>query len=181
MLQKWCRAPAVLTISADWLHYLYWSVYEMLGVKGNDNHLWMLCKRLFARKLERDNPTPKTGEPCEAEVTAQGDSFHLITGKYAYGNYVCIPDWDIGTVLSSLTYTFWNTELLRNLADWRKQKSVRWLLHSMLSRTMWTDVIQDQGVSEEKISYLLPSSFRQKTEQFADSSRKLFRDKIRKH
>ena len=62
----------------------------------------------------------KTGDPCEAEVAAQGNRFHLITGKHAYGNYVCIPDWNIGTELSSLTDTFWNTERLQNYSGLKK-------------------------------------------------------------
>ena len=42
------------------------------------------------------------GNPCEAELCARGSRFHLIVGKHSYGNYLCIPDWDIGTELSSL-------------------------------------------------------------------------------
>ena len=44
----------------------------------------------------------KRGNPCEAELCARGSRFHLIVGKHSYGNYLCIPDWDIGTELSSL-------------------------------------------------------------------------------
>lgn len=56
----------------------------------------------------------KTGNPCEAEVSAGGNRFHLIAGKHAYGNYLCIPNWNVGTELASLTDRFWNDERLRN-------------------------------------------------------------------
>ena len=52
------------------------------------------------------------GNPCEAELSARGSRFHLIVGKHSYGNYLCIPNWDVGTELSSLTDLFWNEERL---------------------------------------------------------------------
>lgn len=51
-------------------------------------------------------------EPIEVEVTARGSYFHLVVGHHAYGNYICIPNWDIGTELSSLSDSFWNQERL---------------------------------------------------------------------
>jgi hypothetical protein len=48
------------------------------------------------------------------EISARGSRFHLIIGKHAYGNYLCIPNWNVGTELSSLTDIFWNEERLRN-------------------------------------------------------------------
>ena len=36
------------------------------------------------------------GNPCEAELCARGSRFHLIVGKHSYGNYLCIPNWDVG-------------------------------------------------------------------------------------
>ncbi len=50
--------------------------------------------------------------PIEVEVTARGSYFHLVVGHHAYGNYICIPNWDIGTELSSLSDSFWNQERL---------------------------------------------------------------------
>ena len=44
----------------------------------------------------------------EFEVTARGSTFHLLAGKYAYGKYLCIPNWGIGTEISSLSDCFWN-------------------------------------------------------------------------
>ena len=41
------------------------------------------------------------GNPCEAELCARGSRFHLIVGKHSYGNYLCIPNWDVGTELGT--------------------------------------------------------------------------------
>ena len=76
---------------------------------------------LFKAKLSAGSKTDWEGciipiqtrnTPYEFEVTARGSSFHLIIGKHAYGNYVCIPDWDVGTELSNLSDLFWNRERL---------------------------------------------------------------------
>ena len=49
------------------------------------------------------------GSPYEAEVTARGCSFHILFGAHAYGNYLCIPNWNVGSELASLTDLFWKT------------------------------------------------------------------------
>ena len=54
----------------------------------------------------------KRGNPCEAELCARGSRFHLIVGRHSYGNYLCIPNWGIGTEISSLSDCFWNRERL---------------------------------------------------------------------
>lgn len=63
----------------------------------------------------------KAGDPCEAEVEARGSYFHLIVGKHSYGNFVCIPNWNVGTELSGLDDIFWNTQRLR---DYTSMKNV---------------------------------------------------------
>lgn len=50
--------------------------------------------------------------PYELEVTARYSSFHILCGKHRYGNYVCIPNWNIGTELSEFSDSFWNYERL---------------------------------------------------------------------
>ena len=35
-------------------------------------------------------------ENCEMEVNARGSYFHVIFGSHSYGNYVCIPNWNVG-------------------------------------------------------------------------------------
>lgn len=75
----------------------------------------------FQARLSAASKTPWTGEilpirldwePYEAEVSARGSYFHLIVGRHAHGNYICIPNWDIGTELASLSDSFWNLERL---------------------------------------------------------------------
>lgn len=48
----------------------------------------------------------------EADITSRGSFFHLLAGKHQYGNFICIPNWGIGTELSSLSDRFWNLERL---------------------------------------------------------------------
>ena len=47
-------------------------------------------------------------EPYEVEVTARGSYFHLLVGHHAYGKYICIPNWDVGTELASLSDAVWD-------------------------------------------------------------------------
>lgn len=58
--------------------------------------------------------TLRESEPFECEVIARGSSFHLLVGKHAYGNYLCIPNWGIGTELSFLSDRFWNADRLKS-------------------------------------------------------------------
>ncbi len=53
----------------------------------------------------------------EAVINARGSSFHVITGSYEYGNYLCIPNIDFGCELSYLSDTFWNTESISRHLD----------------------------------------------------------------
>ena len=62
----------------------------------------------------------KEGNPCEVKVCARGSRFHLIVGKHSYGNYICIPNWDVGTELSALNDVFWNEERLRHYGHIKK-------------------------------------------------------------
>ena len=62
----------------------------------------------------------KTGELCEAELEARGSYFHLIVGRHTYGNFVCIPNWNVGTEVSGLDDVFWNTERLQNNTSLKK-------------------------------------------------------------
>lgn len=56
----------------------------------------------------------RLNNPVEVEVSARGSCFHVIVGRHAYGNYLCVPNWDIGIELSSLSDRFWNKERLVN-------------------------------------------------------------------
>ena len=50
----------------------------------------------------------------EAEIVANGWTFHVIVGRHKYGNFICIPNWNIGSELAKLSDYFWNYERLRN-------------------------------------------------------------------
>lgn len=62
----------------------------------------------------------RIGEICEAEVEARGSYFHLLVGRHSYGNFVCIPNWDVGTEISGLDDIFWNMERLQNNTPLKK-------------------------------------------------------------
>ena len=77
--------------------------------------------RLIFQHFEKADPGNTCYGSCqfmvtehEFEVNARGSSFHLLVGKHAYGNYLCIPNWGIGTELSYLSDRFWNTEHLKS-------------------------------------------------------------------
>ncbi len=44
----------------------------------------------------------------EAEITGRGTYFHVIAGKHHYGNYICIPNHDVGSELLGFGGLFWN-------------------------------------------------------------------------
>lgn len=51
----------------------------------------------------------------ELKICGRGSCYHVVLGYCSYGNYLCIPDMDIGCGLSSLTDTFWNYKKLSGL------------------------------------------------------------------
>lgn len=65
-------------------------------------------------------PLQMETEPYEVEISARGSYFHLLVGHQAYGNYICIPNWDIGTEIASLSDSFWNLERLRGNTKLKK-------------------------------------------------------------
>ena len=75
--------------------------YRCHGKKGMNPCIW--CGEITLLK---------DSEIIETDVTARGSSFHMLVGKYQYGNFICIPDWGIGTELSHLSDRFWNLERL---------------------------------------------------------------------
>ena len=85
------------------------------------------AKRIFFTCQGEPGRTPQSwegrlrilrdGDPWEAELEARGSYFHLIVGNHAYGNFVCIPNWNVGTELSRLDDLLWNAERLRNYSS----------------------------------------------------------------
>lgn len=51
----------------------------------------------------------------EAEIHGRGTCFHVLAGRHKYGNYLCIPDHDIGCELSDFSDIFWNEERIGHL------------------------------------------------------------------
>lgn len=49
----------------------------------------------------------------EAIINGNGNSFHVIAGPQINGNFLCIPNWQIGCELSRLSDVFWNSGQLR--------------------------------------------------------------------
>lgn len=48
----------------------------------------------------------------EVEITGRGTYFHAIAGRHHYGNFICIPNHDVGCELSDFSDVFWNRERL---------------------------------------------------------------------
>ena len=51
----------------------------------------------------------------EAEISGRGTCFHILAGRHEYGNYLCIPNHDVGCELSRFSDIFWNEERLSRL------------------------------------------------------------------
>lgn len=54
----------------------------------------------------------KEGNSTLVQISGKGSRMVAVIGKYRYGNYICIPDWGIGSPLASLDDRFWNREQL---------------------------------------------------------------------
>ena len=69
-------------------------------------------------------------EPYEATVEAHGYSFHVIFGTQAYGNFLCIPNWNLGCELASLDNKDWNLDSLLNTdaLDYESCTAIIWAL-----------------------------------------------------
>ena len=76
--------------------------YTCISRSGNRKQTWSgnICL------LYQDSCT------YEAEINGRGTYFDVITGRHRYGNYICIPNRDIGCELSDYSDIFWNQERL---------------------------------------------------------------------
>lgn len=50
--------------------------------------------------------------PYEMMVRARASRYHVIFGEHSFGNFLCIPDWNVGCEIADFTDTFWNLERL---------------------------------------------------------------------
>lgn len=76
-------------------------IYDCMGTAEMHNRYWEGKIRFLSNV-----------KPYEFEVSARGSSFHLLIGRHSYGNYLCIPNWRIGTDIAGLVDSFWNLERL---------------------------------------------------------------------
>lgn len=54
----------------------------------------------------------KTTTPYEVKLSVNGSCYHVIAGCNEYGNYICIPNWDIGCEATYFSDVFWNIKKL---------------------------------------------------------------------
>lgn len=45
----------------------------------------------------------RTGRQYEAKIEERGTYFHILTGQHKYGDYLCIPNYDVGCERSKLS------------------------------------------------------------------------------
>jgi|LGVF01.2.fsa_nt_gb hypothetical protein len=55
-----------------------------------------------------------TTVPYEINISTNGSSYHILLGSHLGGNFICIPNWEIGCELASYSDIFWNSEKLSN-------------------------------------------------------------------
>ena len=58
----------------------------------------------------------KFGSHYELKIESRS-GFIVVIGKTNYGNFACIPDYDVGCHLSALKDLFWNSERLRKIMN----------------------------------------------------------------
>lgn len=49
----------------------------------------------------------------EAVINARGSYFHIITGRYENGYYLCVPNHNFGCELAGFSDKFWNREHIK--------------------------------------------------------------------
>ncbi len=57
----------------------------------------------------------KDGKEILEMCVESRSSLHIIIGKTAFGNFVCIPNYNVGCYLSRFNDLFWNSEKLSEL------------------------------------------------------------------
>lgn len=76
--------------------------YMCMDKMGNRPKKWKGNIHLLRRK----------GNSYELEINGRGTYFHAIVGRHCYGNFICIPNHDVGCELSDYSDVFWNRERL---------------------------------------------------------------------
>lgn len=76
------------------------------------------CKNPLASLKADRNWTGKVNivhrgqDSLEIDITGKGSRIYAVVGHCRYGNYICIPSWNIGCELADFRDTFWNSERL---------------------------------------------------------------------
>ena len=63
-------------------------------------------------------------EPYELNFSINGSSYHVLLGSHKFGNFICIPNWDVGCELAHFTDIFWNEERLARYLDSKDAKAI---------------------------------------------------------
>lgn len=55
-------------------------------------------------------PVRLENEPYEVFIESQGLSFHVLFGSQVNGNFLCIPNWELGCEMAEFSNRAWNRE-----------------------------------------------------------------------
>lgn len=80
---------------------------EFKCVKLSGRHKTTWTGQIYKIKGIREN--------CEMDVIARGSHFHVIFGSHSSGNYLCIPNQNVGCELAHYSDIFWNCERLSRI------------------------------------------------------------------
>ena len=72
----------------------------------------------------------KFGSHYELMIESRS-GFIVVIGKTNYGNFACIPDYDVGCHISSLKDLFWNSERLRAIMNKADALTVAYALQAV--------------------------------------------------
>ena len=89
----------------------------------------------YSAKTDAKTSTSWQGKICRihrlsdhsysCDVNARGSYFHMIIGKSEYGNYLCIPNWNVGSEMGALSDLFWNSERLLQYTALKKSGCIQ--------------------------------------------------------
>lgn len=71
-----------------------------------------------------------------AEISGKGSRMVAIIGNYIHGNYICIPDWGVGSPLAALNDRFWNREHLERYLSRPDAITISEALHAIYKEGM---------------------------------------------
>lgn len=73
---------------------------------------------------------------------------HFFLGKHAYGKYLCIPNWGIGTEMASLSDCFWNRERLeQDYTGLSDDEVSKYILHKLQLAGASTNIISPAALA----------------------------------